>query len=111
MNVVKIKRGCGSWECGCAEPHSIPFQVEGKVSSVKVVLRPAPKGVKLCAEKECQKILEMAGRKDVYAESFGQTKTKQNLVKACFEAIKKLSEMKVKEEFNKKAGIVGGRNE
>src|SRR3989338_8376894 len=25
LNLIKIKRGCGSWECGCKEPHSIPF--------------------------------------------------------------------------------------
>ncbi len=111
LNLIKIKRGCGSWECGCGMAHSIPFKVEGKCSSVRVVLSPAAKGTRLCAEKECQKILKMAGLKDVYAKSFGQTKTKLNLVYACFEAVKKLSTMKVNEKDVKRAGIVGGRNE
>ncbi len=29
MNLVKVRRGCGSWECGCDVTHSIPMQVEG----------------------------------------------------------------------------------
>ncbi|MAG78176.1 30S ribosomal protein S5 [archaeon] len=111
LNLIKVKRGCGSWECCCGEAHSIPFKVEGKCGSVRVVLMPAPKGTGLCAEKECQKILRMAGLKDVYAKSYGQTKTKLNFIKACFEALRKLGSMKVKEDFIKKAGIVGGRNE
>jgi len=111
LNLIKVKRGCGSWECGCGKSHSIPFKVEGKCSSVRVILMPAPKGIRLCAEKECQKILRMAGLNDVYAKSFGQTKTKMNFIYACFYAVKKLAKMKVKEDYIKKAGIVGGRNE
>lgn len=111
LSLIKVKRGCGSWECGCGGSHTIPFKVEGKCGSVRVVLSPAPKGIRLCAEKECQKILKMAGLNDIYAKSFGQTKTKLNLVYACFEALKQLAKMKVKEDYIKKAGIVGGRNE
>ncbi len=40
MNIIEIKRGCGSWECRCRRPHSIPFAVEGKEGSVKVKLMP-----------------------------------------------------------------------
>jgi small subunit ribosomal protein S5 len=111
LNLIKIKRGCGSWECGCGEAHSIPFTVEGQCSSVKFKIMSAPKGTRLNAEKECQKILKLAGFKDVYAKARGQTKTKLNLVFACFDALKQISEMKVKHEYVQKAGIVGGRNE
>src|SRR3989344_4820680 len=38
LNIIKIKRGCGSWECACKEPHSIPFKVKGKCGSVIVEL-------------------------------------------------------------------------
>ena len=34
LDLIKIKRGCGSWQCNCKTPHSIPFEVEGKCSSV-----------------------------------------------------------------------------
>ena len=111
LNLVKIRRGCGSWECGCGTPHSIPFAVEGKCSSVKVRVWPAPKGTKLCAQKESQKILKLAGVKDVYMKARGQTKTKLNMVKACFEALKQLGQVKVKGSYVEMAGIVGGRNE
>ena len=36
LNMIEIKRGCGSWECGCGTPHSLPFEVIGKAGSVEV---------------------------------------------------------------------------
>ncbi len=109
LNIVKIKRGCGSWACGCAEPHSIPFAVEGKCGSVKMKLMTAAKGTGLCIEPECGKLLALAGIKDVYSKSLGQTKTKINHVKACFEALKQLAELKVPGNFIKKCGLVEGK--
>jgi SSU ribosomal protein S5P len=44
LNMTPVRRGCGSWECTCGEPHSVPFTVEGKSGSVRVVLKPAPNG-------------------------------------------------------------------
>ena len=44
QNIIKIRRGCGSWQCGCKQPHSVPFAVEGKYGSVKIRLIPAPRG-------------------------------------------------------------------
>ena len=26
LNIIPVKRGCGSWECGCGKPHSVPFR-------------------------------------------------------------------------------------
>jgi small subunit ribosomal protein S5 len=111
MGLIKIKRGCGSWECGCGDAHSIPYTVEGKCSSAIFLLMPAPKGTRLCMERECQKLLKMAGVKDVYGKARGQTRTKLNVVYACFEALKKLSSMKIKHSHIAQFGIVGGRNE
>ena len=108
LNVIKIKRGCGSWACGCATPHSIPFKVKGKCGSVEIELIPAPKGTSLCTEKECKKILALAGIKDVYSRTFGQTRTKLNLIKACIDALRNLSETKVQMDYYAKAGIVEG---
>ena len=106
LNLIKIRRACGSWECGCAEPHSIPFKVKGKVGSVEISLFPAPKGTNLCIEKECNKLLKFAGIKDIYSKTFGQTKIKLNLVRACFKALKNLSKLKIPPEYIKKAGVV-----
>jgi small subunit ribosomal protein S5 len=95
LNLIRIRKGCGSWECGCGTPHSIPFKVEGKCGSSKIILMPAPKGTGLCIEKECGKILALAGIKDVWSRTYGQTRTKMNLINACFDALKRLTETKV----------------
>lgn len=65
MNLIRVKRGCGSWECSCGGNHSIPFKVEGKCGSVRVILIPGPKGLGLVASDEAKKILRLAGIKDV----------------------------------------------
>ncbi|MEM1917298.1 MAG: 30S ribosomal protein S5, partial [Sulfolobales archaeon] len=49
LNIVPVRRGCGSWECSCREPHSVPFTISGKAGSIRIVLKPAPKGTGLVA--------------------------------------------------------------
>lgn len=107
-NIIKIKRGCGSWECACATPHSIPFEISGRESSVRIVLKPAPKGVGLAIHDECKKIMTLAGIKDVWSKTFGQTDTRLNLVRACFKALKKLSQTKIRSSYYKKSGLTDG---
>lgn len=108
LNMMKIRRGCGSWECGCGEPHSIPYAVHGKCGSAEITLLPAPKGKGLCVEKECAKILKLAGIKDVWAKTKGQTKTKSNLLQACADALRNLVATKIKKEDFEKLGLVEG---
>jgi small subunit ribosomal protein S5 len=108
LNVIKIKRGCGSWECGCGEPHTLPFTIEGKCGSVKITFFPAPKGTGLRSEHECAKILKLAGIEDVWSKTFGKTATKLNLIKASIAALRQLVEMKIKEDDTKRLGIVEG---
>ncbi len=107
LNIIKIIRGCGSWE-GLPAANSIPFAVEGKCGSVRIRLMPAPNGIGLCVENECKKMLALAGIKDVYSKTFGQTKVKINLLQACFSALKKLSSMKVNQDQIKMLGYVEG---
>ncbi|MDP2750409.1 MAG: 30S ribosomal protein S5, partial [Nanoarchaeota archaeon] len=87
-NIIKIRRGCGSWQCNCKTPHSIPFAVEGKCGSVKLRILPAPKGTGLIVQKECAKMLKLAGIKDAWSEVEGQTGSAINLMDACFTALK-----------------------
>ncbi len=98
LNLIKVKKGCGSWDCGCKDNHSIAFKTTGKCGSVKLTLMPAPKGTGLLTEKETKKILEFVGIKDVYSKTFGQTKTKINIIKACYDALKNLSKFKIQNE-------------
>lgn len=91
LNLLLIKRGCGSWECGCkAEPHSIPYRVEGKSGSVRATLMPAPKGVGLVANDEVKKLLRLAGIKDVWTKLRGDTRTRTNVIYAVFDALRNL---------------------
>jgi len=108
LNVFKIRRGCGSWECGCKEPHSIPFSVTGKCGSVIVKIMPAPKGTGLCSDKEIAKILKLAGVKDVWTKTQGQTKNKINHVYAAEKALKELCTTKIHPEHVETHGIVDG---
>ena len=89
LNIIKIRRGCGSFDCSCSEPHSVPFKVEGKAGSVRVILIPAPQGTGLVAADELKKLLQLAGIKDVYSSTFGVQRTTFNLVKACMNALEK----------------------
>jgi small subunit ribosomal protein S5 len=86
--VIKVKRGCGSWECGCDIAHSIPMKVEGTAGSVRVTLKPAPQGIGLVTGEISRKVLELAGIKDAWTFSKGQTRTTINFAKATFNALK-----------------------
>jgi small subunit ribosomal protein S5 len=109
LNLIRIRRGSGSWESDSEEPHSIPFAVTGKCGSVKITLKPAPKGKGLCVEKECAKILTLAGIKDIWSKTEGQTKTKLNLIYALIDALSKLSEVKIQTEHIPRLAIVEGK--
>ena len=102
LNLIQVARGCGSWECGCGGSHSIPFEVSGREGSVRITLLPAPKGIGLAIESDLRKMLSLAGIQDIWTKVKGQTKSKMNLAIACFKALKKLSEIRVrKEDANK----------
>lgn len=111
LNLIEIRRGCGSWECGCGMPHSIPFQVSGRSGSVRITLLPAPKGVGLAAAKIPKKIFTLAGIKDIWTYSRGQTTTTVNFARATYEALKKTATLKVDEASAKVVGLVEGRVE
>lgn len=108
LNVIKIRRGCGDWGCGCGGTHTVPFKVRGKVGSVEMTLIPAPKGTGLKVEAECQKILKLAGIKDVWSRTEGQTRSKLNVLFACFKALRQLIELKVPQKMADNLHIVEG---
>lgn len=88
INIFKVQLGCGSWECGCGGAHSVPAKIKGSAGSVEVTLIPGPKGLGLVAGDVAKKVLELAGVKDVWTFTRGQTKTTINFAKATFEALK-----------------------
>ncbi len=107
LSLIKIKRGCGSWECACGTPHSIPFKVHGKTGSVIVTLTPAPKGIGFCVADDIKTVLRLAGIKDVWSRVQGQTHTRINLGYATFEALKKLDSYRLLDTERRSLGVLG----
>jgi len=108
LNIFRIRRGCGSWQCGCGKPHSIPFNVTGKCGSVEIKFMPAPKGKGLCCASDIAKILALAGIKDIWAKTRGQTRNRLNFIYACEDALKQLVRTKVQPEHFKTVALAEG---
>ncbi len=96
MEIINIKRGCGSWECGCGQEHTVPFTVKGKSGSVSISLKPAPRGLGIASGGTAKKVLEVAGVKDVWTMAKGETRTTLNFAKATYNALQKTCTMKVR---------------
>lgn len=97
LNVIEVARGCGSWECGCGRPHSVPFEVRGESGSVAVVVKPAPRGLGLAAAEIPKVILRTAGIKDAWTRSEGETRTTLNFALAVLDALKQTSRIALRE--------------
>jgi small subunit ribosomal protein S5 len=108
MNIIEIRRGCGSWECGCRTSHTLPFSVTGKSGSVEVTFKPAPRGIGLATGDVAKKILRLAGVNDCWAFTKGKTKTVVNYAKSVFDALKKNAETRMTESEKNKLAIVFG---
>lgn len=89
LNINPVRRGCGSWECGCGKPHSLPFQVRGRCSGVEIVLIPGPRGLGLVANEAAKTILGLAGVTDCWTRSYGSTRTVPSFAYAIFDALRK----------------------
>jgi len=105
LNVIEVARGCGSWECGCGRSHSVPFEVTGKSGSVKVVLKPAPRGLGLASAKIPRTILRMAGIKDVWARTEGETRTTLNFSLAVMDALKQTTRVAMSDKYRERVTI------
>jgi len=107
-NIMEIRRGCGSWECGCGKPHTVPFAIQGKSGSVEITLKPAPRGIGLATGDVAKKILKLAGIEDCWTFTRGKTKTTVNYSKAVFNALEENVKMRVLAHQIKKVAIVSG---
>lgn len=95
LNIIEIRRGCGSWECGCGRAHTLPFLVTGRSGSVTVQLKPAPQGVGRATGDIAKIILKMAGIEDAWGFARGHTKTTVNYAQATFNALMKTAEIRM----------------
>lgn len=108
VNLIEIKRGCGSWECGCMKPHTLPFEVSGKAGSVRATFNSAPQGVGLAVADVPKKILKLAGIQDAWGTSKGHSKTTVNYSFATFNALNNTTLVKVTPEQANRLKIISG---
>ena len=88
LNITIVRRGCGSWECGCGQTHSIPFRVKGKCGSVAIEIIPGPRGLGLVGGETPKTVLTLAGVKDCWTRSYGSTSTLGSMAYAVYEALR-----------------------
>ena len=88
LAVSPVKLGCGSWECRCDQPHSVPFKVRGRGGSVTIEIIPGPRGLGLVAGGNIRNLLKLAGLKDVWTKSKGSTNTMTSTSKAVLNCLR-----------------------
>ena len=105
LNVIEVARGCGSWECGCGRSHSVPFEVTGKSGSVKVILKPSPRGLGLASAGIPRTILSMAGIQDAWTRTEGKTRTTLNFSLAVMDALKQTTKIAISDRYRERVTI------
>ena len=108
INMIRVKRGCGSWECGCYRSHSLPFKTLGHSGSVAVTLKAAPQAVGLAVGDVAKSVLRLAGIVDAWGFTKGHTKTTVNYALATFDALRKTALLKVRPEQAERLKIRSG---
>ncbi len=108
VNILEVKRGCGSWECGCGTPHSLPLETTGQCGSVRVTFRPAPRGVGLAVGPVARHVLRLAGVQDAWGFARGKTRTTVNYALAAYDALVRISGTKIRPEQERMLKIVSG---
>ena len=93
LNVIPVKLGCGSWECRCSRPHSVPYKIRGKAGSVRVEIMPGPRGLGLVAGETVRKLLSLAGVVDAWTKTFGSTNTPSSITNAVYDAFKNMHKL------------------
>jgi small subunit ribosomal protein S5 len=108
LQIIEVFRGCGSWECGCGRPHTVPFLARGRVGSVVVHFKPAPRGVGLAVGDVAKPVLRFAGITDAWGFTDGHTKTTVNYAQAAFKALVEQGSVKVVDADTQRLKIVRG---
>ena len=88
LKVIPVRRGCGSWECGCGRSHSLPFRVSGKCGSVRVDIVPGPRGLGLVGGEIVKTVLTLAGVRDCWTRTYGSTSTLASTAFAVYDALR-----------------------
>jgi small subunit ribosomal protein S5 len=96
--IIPVRFGCGSWECNCGTSHTLPLTVRGKCGSVQVILKPAPRGVGIVANKVIKSVLQLTGASDAWSFSRGRTRDIYNMAVASYNALSSMNKLRNTEE-------------
>lgn len=90
----------GQWDGAGGVKHTVVARASGKCGStiVKVIPAPVGTGTEVCDVH--RKIFELAGVQDIIVNSYGRTKTTENLAKATIKALENSSNMYTPEQWN-----------
>jgi small subunit ribosomal protein S5 len=108
LNIIQVRRGCGSWRCGCGTSHTVPIEVVGKAASAELTFKPAPRGTGLATGGVAKQVLKKAGVHDVWGFARGQTKTTINSAQAAFDALLQTSAVKMTQAQKERLGVIEG---
>jgi len=103
LDLIPVRRGCGSWECNCQDPHSIPYKVHSKSGSIRIALVPAPKGVGLVTADTIKVVLRLAGVRDVWSHTRGRTRTTLNFAHSVFNALRNTHRVMTPADWTRRA--------
>lgn len=93
LNLIPVHLGCGSWECRCGQPHSIPYKLMGRSGSVRVRIIPGPRGLGLVAGELVKRLLSLAGIQDAWTQTFGETSSLLSTAQAVYNAFYSMHRM------------------
>jgi small subunit ribosomal protein S5 len=85
-----VKKGCGNYSCSCKElPHSISSRKSYKTGSTLVELVPSSTKQGLRTSPCCKIFFSLAGIEDITVLVKGNKNNKLNMIKSCYEALRK----------------------
>jgi small subunit ribosomal protein S5 len=102
LNLIRVPLGSGSWEDKPGGDHSLVRKADGTAGSVRVEVRPAPKGLGLAAAETPRHVLELAGVEDAWTKSHGNTRTTVNLAKATYNALENAAQSRVPQRVHER---------
>lgn len=97
-NIMKVVMG--QWDGEGKEGHTVITKASGKCGSVTVKVVPAPVGTGVECSDIHRRIFQLAGIKDIFVNSYGCTKTTENLAKATINALEASSNMFLPQNWN-----------
>ena len=95
LHILPFEPGSGYWKASAAAFNSLRRTAEGKPCSVILEIIPAPNGLALPAASPVRHLLELAGIKDAWTRSDGNTRTTVNLAKATYNALRNASQSRL----------------